>query len=106
MNAAASLPPPPASGPAPDGPDASDEPIATLIVRVWRRSDATLCARLLDADRPHPATWATAAGTEQICAAVRTWLIVHRADSGAVPGTRPDNGHGPDLPGTTGQGPG
>ncbi|MFD3824260.1 hypothetical protein [Streptomyces sp. NPDC058625] len=70
MNAAAALPPPTA----PDADDDRSESMATLIVRVWTRSDGLLCARLIDTAHGQPRTWATAEGTDAVCAALHAWL--------------------------------
>ncbi|MFD7702785.1 hypothetical protein [Streptomyces caelestis] len=70
MNAAAACPPPADAGIEDD----QDEPIATLIVRVWVRSDGLLCSRLIEVTHGQPRTWATAEGVDAVCAALRAWL--------------------------------
>jgi hypothetical protein len=67
------------------------EPVAVLVLRVWREGDGSddLRARIMyTADASGPVTRAVAGTVDDVCGAVRDWIVGHVAGGGANAVTR------------------
>ena len=67
------------------------EPAAVLVLSVWRESDASddLRARIMyTTEASKPVTRAVAGTVDDVCGAVRDWIVSQVAGGGADPVTR------------------
>ena len=67
------------------------EPAAVLVLRVWREGDDSngLRARIMyTPEASNPVTRAVAGTVDDVCGAVRDWIVSHVAGGGANPVTR------------------
>jgi hypothetical protein len=68
------------------------EPAAVLVLRVWREGDGAndLRARIVyTPDASKPVTRAVAGTVDDVCGAVRDWIVSHVAGGGTNAVTRP-----------------
>ena len=67
------------------------EPAAVLVLRVWREADGSngLRARIMyTPEAGKPVTRAVAGTVDDVCGAVRDWIVSHVAGGAANPVTR------------------